>query len=64
MMFLGTALVLAGMGCDPDGNTFLPRPAPPLTVTYRDSALGIGKVIQITNNSAHHLYDVKWLAGT
>ena len=57
VLFLTAALVTSG--CDAEGNTFLPRPVPPVTVTYRDSAVGIGKVIQITNNSTHHLYDVK-----
>jgi len=52
-------LAIASSGCDAEGNSFLPRPAPPVTVTYRDSAVGIGKVIQIKNNSSHHLYDVK-----
>lgn len=62
MRYLAIAFVLvalAGLGCDEQGNSFLPRPAPPVTVTYRDSAVGIGRVIQITNNSGHHLYDVK-----
>jgi len=54
-----TFLILLGAGCDQQGNTFLPRPVPPVTVTYRDSLLGAGKVIQISNNSSHHLYDVK-----
>lgn len=54
------AAVLASLaGCDEQGNTFLPRPVPPVTVTFRDSLVGIGKVVQITNNSTHHLYDVK-----
>jgi hypothetical protein len=35
------------------------RTSPPVTVTFCNSLVGIGKVIQITNNSSHHLYDVK-----
>jgi hypothetical protein len=50
---------LAPAGCDEQGNTVLPRPVPPVTVTYRDSAVGLGKVVQITNSSSHHLYNVK-----
>lgn len=40
-------------GC---GKSALP---PPVTITYRDSFIGVGKVIQITNNSSHHLYNVR-----
>jgi hypothetical protein len=40
-------------GC---GKSALP---PPVTVTYRDSFIGVGKVIQITNTSSHHLYNVR-----
>ncbi|MHC4405628.1 MAG: hypothetical protein ACYTG0_38775 [Planctomycetota bacterium] len=40
-------------GC---GKSALP---PPVTVTYRDSIFGLGKVIQITNTSSHHLYNVR-----
>jgi hypothetical protein len=50
---------LLEVGCDEQGNTFLPRPIPPVSVTYRDSLVGAGRVIQITNNSSHHLYNVK-----
>ena len=32
---------------------------PPVQVTYRDSLVGVGKVIQITNISSHHLYNVR-----
>jgi hypothetical protein len=32
---------------------------PPVTVTYRNSFFGMGKVVQIANNSAHHLYNVR-----
>ena len=46
-------LILFVSGCD---KSALP---PPVAVTYRDSLLGIGKVIQITNNSSHHLYNVR-----
>ena len=46
-------LTLFVSGC---GKSALP---PPVTVTYRDSLVGVGKVIQITNNSSHHLYNVR-----
>ena len=39
-------------GC---GKSALP---PPVKVTYRDSLVGVGKVIQITKTSSHHLYNV------
>lgn len=51
-----TALLLATMlccGCDESST------APPITAAARDSLLGRGKVLIITNNSNHHLYDVK-----
>mgnify|MGYP001812508613 FL=1 len=48
-----TVLTLIVSGC---GKSALP---PPVTVTYRDSLVGVGKVIQITNNSSHHLYNVR-----
>jgi hypothetical protein len=32
-------------------------PPPPVKVTYRDSLVGVGKVIQIANTSSHHLYN-------
>lgn len=54
-----SALFILSSGCDGQGNSALPRPAPPVTVTYRDSILGKGKVIQIKNGSSHHLYNVK-----
>jgi hypothetical protein len=56
---LAVLVMVLAAGCDEKGNTFLPRPIPPVTVTYRDSLVGVGKVIQITNNSNHHLYDIK-----
>lgn len=40
-------------GC---GKSALP---PPVTVTYRPSVVGIGTVIQISNTSSHHLYNVQ-----
>jgi len=40
-------------GC---GNSALP---PPVKVSYRDSIFGAGKVAQIKNDSAHHLYNVR-----
>ena len=46
-------LTLLVSGC---GKSPLP---PPVTVTYRNSLVGVGKVIQITNNSSHHLYNVR-----
>jgi len=53
-------LLPALAGCSETG---LPLPSsvvpPPVEVTYRDSLWGAGKVIQITNNSAHHLYRVR-----
>jgi hypothetical protein len=45
--------ILVFSGC---GRSMLP---PPVTVTYRSSLLGIGQVAGITNNSNHHLYNVK-----
>jgi hypothetical protein len=32
---------------------------PPVTITFRDSYLGLGMVAVLTNDSAHHLYDVQ-----
>jgi hypothetical protein len=29
-----------------------------VTISYRDSIVGVGRVIGITNTSAHHLYNV------
>lgn len=40
-------------GC---GQSALP---PPVKVTHRQSLVGIGMVVQITNTSGHHLYNVK-----
>jgi len=40
-------------GC---GTSALP---PPVTVTYRSSFVGLGKVVVISNNSSHHLYNVR-----
>jgi hypothetical protein len=31
---------------------------PPVKIEFRDSLLGIGKVVRITNDSNHHLYNV------
>jgi hypothetical protein len=51
---LALYLALASVvGC---GTSALP---PPVTVTYRDSFWGRGKVAQIYNNSAHHLYNIR-----
>ena len=41
------------LGC---GQSALP---PPVKVTHRQSLVGIGMVVQITNTSGHHLYNVK-----
>jgi hypothetical protein len=46
-------LLLATQGC---GTSALP---PPVTITYRSSVFGLGKVVQISNTSGHHLYNVK-----
>jgi hypothetical protein len=40
-------------GC---GTSALPTP---VTISYRPSLVGIGQVVVITNNSNHHLYNVK-----
>lgn len=54
LLVLNLAVVLClVVGC---GNSALP---PPVTVTYRDSLVGAGKVLQIKNDSAHHLYNVR-----
>jgi hypothetical protein len=47
--FVGSFLA----GC---GTSALP---PPVTVTYRPSLVGIGLVVQISNDSGHHLYNVR-----
>jgi hypothetical protein len=31
---------------------------PPVRITYRPSLVGMGMVVQIRNNSSHHLYNV------
>ena len=59
MLLALSALPAILAGCNENGQTALPRPAPPVTITYRDSLVGIGKVIQVTNSSADHLYKVK-----
>ena len=46
-------LLLAPSGC---GTSALP---PPVTITCRQSLLGVGMVVQISNTSGHHLYNVK-----
>jgi len=38
------------------GTSVLP---PPVTVSYRSSLLGVGQVVIITNNSNHHVYNVR-----
>lgn len=40
-------------GC---GTTVLP---PPVTISYRPSLIGQGQVVVLSNNSNHHLYNVK-----
>jgi len=52
-------LVFIGWMVFGKGSSLFPRPVPPVTVTYRDSLVGVGIVIQIKNDSLHHLYDVK-----
>ena len=60
MVNVGISLCLTVfVGCNEQGDTVLPRPKPPISITYRDSIWGAGKVIQITNSSNHHLYNVK-----
>lgn len=54
---LAIALV-AIASCDGSG-AFSVKVQPPITITYRESLFGIGSVIQLTNDSAHHLYNVK-----
>lgn len=38
------------------GTSALP---PPVTISYRPSLVGIGQVVQISNQSSHHLYNVR-----
>lgn len=53
-LFLAAAVLSMIPGC---GTSALP---PPVSVTIRDSLLiGNSKVIQISNNSSHHLYNVR-----
>ena len=47
--FVGSFLA----GC---GTSALP---PPVTITYRSSLVGVGQVIQVSNDSGHHLYNVR-----
>ena len=47
------ATLLISPGC---GTSALP---PPVAVSYRSSLFGVGQVVIITNNSSHHLYNVK-----
>jgi hypothetical protein len=49
--FLGAALGLPGCG-----TSALP---PPVGISFRPSALGIGQVAVISNSSGHHLYNVR-----
>lgn len=58
-LLLSTCLTTALGGCNTSGNSVLPRPVPPVTLSYRDSVIGLGKVIRISNRSGHHLYNVK-----
>jgi hypothetical protein len=50
------AVVCACLVITSCGKSALP---PPVTVSYRDSLVGMGKVMQITNRSGHHLYNVR-----
>lgn len=52
-------VILVALGCNENGGSVLPNPVPPVAITYRDSVWGAGKVVQVTNNSSHHLYNVK-----
>lgn len=52
LAFVAFGIALAS-GC---GQAALP---PPVQVTYRDSVIGAGKVIQITNTSSRPLYNVQ-----
>ena len=47
------ALLFVFVSCDKT-----PMP-PPVSVTYRNSFWGRGKVVQVTNTSNNHLYNVK-----
>jgi hypothetical protein len=54
--WLCLAFVALGIALTPGcGQSVLP---PPVTISYRDSIVGVGRVIGITNTSAHHLYNV------
>ncbi|NUQ60972.1 MAG: hypothetical protein HUU20_00680 [Pirellulales bacterium] len=48
-LFLAT--IVSGCGTSPI--------YPPVTIEYRDSLFGIGKVVIISNPSSHHLYNVR-----
>ena len=50
MLFI---VALFTCGC---GTSVLPTP---VTISYRASVFEIGQVVRITNNSGHHLYNVK-----
>lgn len=52
MISLTAAAVASGCG----GSTLS---SPPVSITYRPSFVGMGKVVIITNTSNHHLYNVK-----
>jgi len=47
------AMICTIPGC---GTSALP---PPVSVSYRPSLIGLGEVVVITNNSNHHLYNVR-----
>jgi|TARA_B110000263_G_scaffold185136_1_gene162713 hypothetical protein len=54
LFFMCCALILTTLlGC---GKSALP---PPVSITFRHSLIDIGEVVIITNNSNHHLYNVR-----
>ncbi len=55
---LTVALILACAVSLLAGCSKSPKP-PPVDIAVRKSIVGVGRVIQIRNRSAHHLYNVK-----
>lgn len=53
VILISLGIVMMATGC---ATSALP---PPVTISYRDSLLGLGKVVILTNNSSHHLYNVR-----
>ena len=54
LFFICCALIFTTLsGC---GKSALP---PPVSITFRHSLIDIGEVVIITNNSNHHLYNVR-----